>query len=361
MNDILKNIYYNPKTGFKTYRRLYEEAKKIDKSITLKDVKAFLQQQEEFQINKRNDYVKQYQYKITAPIGYYQMDLTFYPKFGAKNRNYTVMLNAIEIPTRKGYIIPLKSKTEDNIAGAIKKLLTLVDNKMKAVTTDNGSEFLNKSVQQIFKDNRIKHYTCQVGDHHIMGMIERFNRTIKNYLRRYFTSHKTYNWIDIIDDILYNYNHSYHSSIESEPVNMNIQKINRARSDAIQFNSYVRDALKIKVNDLVRVKLNQDKFDKEGEHWTKSTYVVVSLIGNKFQVKNKESDYVSNKLYSTNQLLKVEPIAEEFKPEVVDERPKIVKEHKQKVVLKKEGIEQSNVVEGKRKFKPTEKNTLKLR
>ena len=60
--------------------------------------------------------------------------------------------------------------------------------------------------------------------------------------------------------------------------------------------------------------VNQDKFDKEGEHWTKSTYVVVSLIGNKFQVKNNESDYVSNKLYSTNQLLKVEPIAEEFKP-----------------------------------------------
>ncbi len=40
----------------------------------------------------------------------------------------------------------------------------------------------------------------------------------------------------------------------------------------------------------------------------------------------------------------MEPIAKEFKPEVVDERPQIVKEQKRKVVMKKEGIEQSNVV-----------------
>ncbi len=361
MNDILKKIYYNPKTGFKTYKRLYEEAKKIDKNISMKDVINFLDGQEEYQINKRNDFIKQYQYKITAKKGYYQMDLTFYPKFGAKNRNYTVMLNAIEISTRKGYIIPLKTKTENDIAEAIKKLLKLVDNKIVSVTTDNGSEFLNKEVQAIFNSNKIKHYTCQVGDHHIMGMIERFNRTIKNYLRRYFTSHKTYNWIDIIDDIVYNYNHTYHSSIDSEPANMNIEKINRARSDAIQYNAYVRDALKIKVNDLVRVKLNHDKFDKEGEHFTKTIYKVIKLIGNKFQVKNIATDYVSDQLYSTNQLLKIKQTAEEFKPEVIDERPKVIKEHKQKVILKKEGIEQSNLLEGKRRIKYTEKNTLKLR
>ena len=64
---------------------------------------------------------------------------------------------------------------------------------------------------------------------------------------------------------------------------------------------------------------------------------------------------------TVNQLLKIKQIAEEFKPEVIDERPKVVKEHKQKVILKKEGIEQSNLLEGKRKIKYTEKNTLKLR
>ena len=104
--DTLKSIYYNPRTGYKTNKRLYEEVKKVDNKISLKDVLDFMKKQEEYQINKRNDYAKKYQFKITAPIGYYQMDLTFFNKLGAENKNYTIMLCAIEIATRKGYIIP---------------------------------------------------------------------------------------------------------------------------------------------------------------------------------------------------------------------------------------------------------------
>ena len=361
MNEKLKEIYYNPKTGFKTFKRLYEEAKKQDKTVTMKDIKTFLKGQEEYQINKRNDNIKHYHYKITAPIGYYQMDLMFFPQIGAKNRGYIILLSAIEIATRKGYIIPLKTKTDTGIAEAIEKLILKVDNRMVAITTDNGSEFLNNKVKKIFQENSIKHYLGQAGDHKIMGMIERFNRTIKNYLRRYFTSHKTYNWIDIIDDIVFNYNHSFHSGIENEPVSMTKDKINRLRSDAIQHNAFIRDALKIKINDKVRVKYTKSLFDKEGEYWTKEIYIVVALIGNKFKVKNSESGYTPRQLYSINELSKVDDVTDKFSPNVADERPKVIKEHKLKVVLKKEGIEQSNIVEGKRRFKPTEKNTLMLR
>ena len=232
---------------------------------------------------------------------------------------------------------------------------------MKAVTTDNGSEFLNKVVQDIFKDNKIKHYLCQVGDHNKMGMIERFNRTIKNYLRRYFTSHKTYNWVDVIDDFLYNYNNSFHSSIDAEPASITKEQIDRARSDAIQFNAYVRDALKININDRVRVKLNRNKFDKEGEYWSKGMYTVMGLVGNKYRVISNETGDVPNKLYSINELQEVKAGPYIYKPEVVDERPQVIKKHKQKVILKKEGIEPSNIVEGKRRIKYTEKNTLRLR
>lgn len=326
MEKILKDIYYNPKTGFKTNKRLYEEVKKVDNKIKLNDVLTFMKNQEEYQINKQANLNKKYQFKITAPIGYYQMDLAFFNKLGSENKNYKIMLSAIEIATRQGYIIPLKTKKDNDIAEAIKLLLKKVKNKIVAVTTDNGSEFLNNKVQAIFKSNNIMHYTAQVGDHNKMGMIERFNRTIKNYLRRYFTSNKTYKWIDVIDDFVYNYNNSFHSSIDAEPNYITKKQIDRARSDAIQYNALVRKFRDININDKVRVKLNRNKFEKEGEYWSKSIYTVVELIGNKYKLINNDTKNILQKYYSINDLQKIEDKPFENLIDIVDERKRSDKE-----------------------------------
>jgi len=77
---LLRRIYYDTGTGYKTQERFYKEAKKQDKYITHKDIKNFLEQQEEYQINKKQKPEKKLQYNITAPRGYYQADLIFYNK-----------------------------------------------------------------------------------------------------------------------------------------------------------------------------------------------------------------------------------------------------------------------------------------
>ena len=51
---------------------------------------------------------------------------------------------------------------------------------IKSLTTDNGSEFV--AVRQWCIDNDIEQWMNEVGDHHTMGMIERFNRTLRNIL-----------------------------------------------------------------------------------------------------------------------------------------------------------------------------------
>ena len=45
MDDTLKSIYYNTRTGYKTNKRLYEEVKKVDNKISLKDVLDFMKKQ----------------------------------------------------------------------------------------------------------------------------------------------------------------------------------------------------------------------------------------------------------------------------------------------------------------------------
>jgi hypothetical protein len=72
-----------------------------------------LKKQEEYQINTIDN--RNLLFKINAPLGYYQMDLTFYPQIAKANNGYTV-----DSITRNGIgvmkqgdkkIIPLKGQS----------------------------------------------------------------------------------------------------------------------------------------------------------------------------------------------------------------------------------------------------------
>ncbi len=335
-NDLLKSIYYNPKTGFKSENRLYKEAHKRDERIRTIDVRNFLKQQEEYQINTIDN--RNLLFKINAPPGYYQMDLTFYPQITKANNGYSGMLCLIEIATRKAYIVPVKTKTETEISDAIKKLIDKIKS-VKAITSDNGSEFVNKKVEKLLKDNNITHYLGQAEDKRTLSIVERFNRTIKNYLRKYFTAYNTYKWIDVIDDILDNYNNSYHSSIKTSPNDISLKQVERNYTDNIIHNAEVRSKMKIKIGDYVRTLNSKTIFDKEGERYSKIVYLVVGIDGNKYEIKNEKTDNVLQKQYGINELLKINNVFDVFETQNESKKEEVVKEHKTNVKVRKEGLD----------------------
>ena len=101
------------------------------------------------------------------------------------NNGYDVMLNVIEITSRRGYCYPMKDKKTPQVIAAFKAFLNDVNNKVANLTTDNGSEFISREFKKLVKENNINHFTADVGDHNKMGMIERFNRTIKALISKY--------------------------------------------------------------------------------------------------------------------------------------------------------------------------------
>lgn len=344
-NKLLKDIYYNPKTGFKSVNRLYKEAHKIDNRIRLIDVRNFLKKQEEYQINTTDN--KNLLFKINAKPGYYQMDLTFYPQYQKVNNGYSIMLCLIEIASRKAYIIPLKNKTENELYNAINKLISNIKG-IKAITTDNGSEFTNKKVIQLFKDNNIIHYLGQADDKRTLSIVERFNRTIKNYLRRYFTAYNTYKWIDIIDDIVNNYNNSYHSSIKTTPNNITKKEINNNYVENIIYNANIRNKMNIDVGDYVRTMNSKTIFDKEGEKYSKTVYIIVGIVGNKYEIKNISTDTILKRKYGINELLKINNNYDVFKNDNIN-KDDVVKEHRTYLKVRKEGLDKKNIIAERQK------------
>jgi hypothetical protein len=48
--------------------------------------------------------------------------------------------------------------------------------------------------------------------------VQRFSRTIKTRMFRYCTHHRMNRWIDVLDDLIFSYNASFHRSIGMAPI-----------------------------------------------------------------------------------------------------------------------------------------------
>ena len=94
------------------------------------------------------------------------------------------------------------------------------NNEIDSITCDEGLEFINSKFKQFCIDNNIGLYPCK-GDSHKLGIVNRFHRTLKEKITKYFIAYDTVNWVDVIDDIIKNYNNSFNRGIGTTPNDMN--------------------------------------------------------------------------------------------------------------------------------------------
>lgn len=144
--------------------------------------------------NAERDIKKFRKYKI----GYLHIDLLYAPKIN-KERKY--LYTAIDRTGKLGYIMFGKSKSKETGAKFLKRVLAFYPYKVNYILTDNGFEFCYKALpkhkqtkkthpfDKICLDNKIEHRTIKFKHPWTNGMVERFNRTIKdNVLRKYMFS-----------------------------------------------------------------------------------------------------------------------------------------------------------------------------
>ena len=267
--DLLNKLYFNPITGYVGQEKLYRQAKAIDSSITRKQIGDFFALNEVAQTHRKLQKKDKGQ-PIRGPLGSIQMDLMFY-SYPKQNNGYNTILTAIGINNRIGYAIPMRGKSAEEAARAIQELINQsIENwhSFYLLESDNCKEFLNKLVQSVLAKYDINHITGQEGDHHFMGLIERFNRTIKAMIGKYMTANNTTRWIDVLPQILENYNNSFHRSIGIEPINVDIETEKEIIDDSIVHAIDRLDDIDIQVGDKVRLPNKKGPFEKEGQNFS---------------------------------------------------------------------------------------------
>ena len=103
------------------------------------------------------------------------------------NRGYRYLLTVVDVLFKYAWVEPVKSKTGKDVTAAFEKILRRSDGRTpRRLQTDDGKEFYNKTFQALMKRKDIVHFSTS-GDTKA-SVIERFNRTFKQRMYRYFPS-----------------------------------------------------------------------------------------------------------------------------------------------------------------------------
>jgi hypothetical protein len=281
MNDIIEQYYkqYHYPNTDELYRLLVSDSHKVTK----KQVKEFLDIKDEEQILKQNKTPAASGHIVAMfPNSVWQLDIFILKKYEKYNKNYSDILCAVDVFSRKVYIEKMKNKEAPTVAEAFRKLLKVADAIPQVLVSDTDSSFISHEFKKLIQAEIINHIFVPVGDHNSLGVIDRFARTLKQQLAKIFVITKKSNWIDYIDSIVRNYNSKPHSGIAyikpseaHEPDNIAlISDLNYLKSLR---NDTVSDLL---VGDKVRVNI-KGQFDKGTEpQFSNEVYTVQRVRGN---------------------------------------------------------------------------------
>ena len=370
-DDLLEKLYYNPTTGYIGTVALYKKAIDIQPDIKQNDVKIWMEKQQVRQLNKSSSIKPKYMPIFSNQGESYQIDLTFLPKFKKQNHGYDIMMTCININTRKGYAYYAKNKEQGTIVDLLQKFYNDTGKRIHTITSDNGSEFINRKAQKFFDDNDITHITGDAGDKFKLGKIERFNRTIKQRIENHFLATGNVIWYDVLDSILQNYNNTFHSAIKMKPNDVGINEEKQIVDDALERVGEVL-ASHQSLTSPVRIRLKKEIFDKGTQLWSEDLYDIIdnTLMG-RYIVKKVGNRVPMRRTFRYEELQSVNPLVQAYKVvsdigvrgkenlvQDIDlttgDRGKLnairkaVLEHKIDKNLRQVGIQSSNIVNEKR-------------
>ena len=149
----------------------------------------------------------------------------------------------------------MKDKKGVSIVNAFQKILKESNRKPNKIWVDKGSEFYNNSFKKWLEDNDIEMYSIHNEGKSVVA--ERFIRTLKTKIYKYMTSVSKNVYIDRLDDIVNEYNNTYHRTIKMKPVD-------------VKHNTYIESSKKVndkdpnfKVDNHIRISKCKNIFAKD--------------------------------------------------------------------------------------------------
>ena len=136
---------------------------------------------------------------IEAPFERIGMDLV--GPLDRSSRGYRFVLVLVDYATRYPKAVPLRNISARTVAEALFKVISRVGIP-KEILTDQGTTFMSRTLRELYELLGIKSIRTSVYHPQTDGLVERFNRTLKNMIRK-FVHEDAKNWDKWLEPLLF--------------------------------------------------------------------------------------------------------------------------------------------------------------
>ena len=167
----------------------------------------------------------------------------------------------IDVFSKFGWIAPLKDKKGETVMIPFQTIFK-EGRMLKYIRNDKGKEFYNKDLKDPLEKHSVKMYSTENKEKSCV--VERWNWTIKTNMWKKFTIQGNTQYLDMLSNLVKEYNNTKHSSIKMTPV----EASNEKNEGVFYFNLYggmetSKQKPKFKIGDKVRIsKYKRNVFDK---------------------------------------------------------------------------------------------------
>ena len=200
-------------------------------------------------------------------------DLVDMQSFSRYNKGYKYIIMIIDIFSKYGWAIPLKSKVGIEVTKAFSKLWAS-SKPPERLWVDKGKEFYNNSMKDLLDRHHVQLYSTE--NEEKSSVVERWNRTIKRIMWKYFTANNTNVYINMLPNIIHKYNNTYHRSIKCTPTAARKASNHQHVYEALfGGDTNVKKTPKLKIGDRVRIIKKKNIFEKGfTPNWTEELFTV---------------------------------------------------------------------------------------
>jgi hypothetical protein len=256
----------------------------------------------------------------------FQADLVDVSKISGFNESYTFILTCIDVFSKYAWAIPIRDKSAKSVVEGFKVIFA--DGRIpRRIQTDQGNEFLNKEMNSYLKIQKHEVKLYIINSEMKASVIERFNRTLKERMWRYFTFKQSYRYLDILQKLVQSYNNSFHRSIKTSPSQVNkknerhVWKILYGHDQKVPIDQNLK--FKFKLGDLVRISKSKNIFEKGyTANWTREFFKIHEILPRKppvykiIDIHPSEPEIIQGVFYE-EQLQKIEKLDDVFYVESV--------------------------------------------
>ena len=236
----------------------------------------------------------------------WSLDILDLKDYGPENnRGYRYVLVTIDNFSKYGWTVTLKNKNAQTIKDSFENILTNSKRKPNLIETDRGKEFYNNIFQDFLNKNNIKLYSRNSSYGAVFA--ERFNRTIRDLLKKIVFEQGDAKWIDVLPTITKQYNNRRHTSTKLSPKDASLKK-----NEGFVYKNLLDKRKKVKpkyeIGDLVRTADLKKTFSKgDTTNWSYKMYKITEIINDtipSYKIDNLKERYNESLLKKTELTMK---------------------------------------------------------